>query len=108
MRPSRPTASDVDLAIRTLWSLSRSAFHNWPALEMTQIAICLAVIEGEVATEAQVVSGPGHKPADTDRVGLILGGLVLSAIRWMDDLDMSPHTYIRKAIAAQRMHVSDV
>jgi hypothetical protein len=110
MIPKAPVASDVERAIRTLCSLSRAAWQNWPNLEITQVAICLAVIEGEISEEAQAKNGwgEGHHCADMSRVGDILGGLVMSSIRWMDDLGLNPHEYIWKAIAAQRKYVSDV
>lgn len=100
--PQLPVTSDVDLAIRTLWSASRSTWHNWPRLEITQVALCLAVIEGDIAVAAEA------NDCDMDHVGVVLGGLVMSAIRWMDDLGLSPQTYIHKAISTQRKHVSDV
>lgn len=106
MAHNAPVTSDVDMAIRTLWSLGRSIWADWPDMQLTQIAICLAVIEGDISRQARA-----HEEGDTpdlEEVGRELGGLILSAIRWMDDLGLNPHDHIWKAIATQRKHVSDV
>lgn len=106
MAPNAPVTSDVDAAIRTLLSLGRSIWHNWPVMELTQVAICLAVIEGDVSRQAQAKEEGGEP--DMELVGQELGNLLLSIMRWMDDLRLNPHDYMHKAIVAQRKYVSDV
>lgn len=106
MSPNAPVASDVDMAIRTLWSVGRSIWHNWPTSDLTQIAICLAVLESDISREARAQT-EGDQP-NMNRVGHELSSLVLSILRWMDDLGLNPHEYMKKAIAAQQKFVSDV
>lgn len=76
----------------------------WPEkMTLKDIAICLTVITGDVARCAR----GALKDELKEDVGKELGNLVLSSLRWMQDLGLAPERCLEKALEAQRVYAAE-
>lgn len=75
-----------------------------PAMSLPHVALCAGVVAGDLARQARArVEG---RTIVLDSVATELGNLVVSAVRWADDLGLDPAVCIERAFDAQRTYVA--
>jgi hypothetical protein len=82
----------------TLADILAEARKIWPErMSLTDIAVCLTVVTGDVARCAR-----GAKKDFDEDIAKELGNLIASAVRWCDDLRRDPEDCVELALEAQR------
>jgi hypothetical protein len=100
-----PATSQVDEATRTLYQLGRSIWRGHGGNTLPYITTCLCVTVGDLQRETRKLYE--SKRPNMPVVGTELGNLVLSSIRWLDDLDLDPVHCIRVAAGTQRRYANE-
>lgn len=89
-----------DLTVAALVAEARTI---WPTVMTDQeIVVALTVTVGDVAR--QVRDTHEARPVDPQELRKELGNVVLSTLRWMDDLNLDPAECIALAFASQRAY----
>jgi len=71
-------------------------------MSLTHVAACAAVVAGDIARIARdAIEGAGSD----EGVARELGNLIVSAVRWADDLGFDPAQCVQEALSAQQRYV---
>lgn len=100
-----PTTAQVDKATETLYQLTRHIWRDHGTNMLPYVGTSLGVTVGNIQRQSQKLFD-GRRP-DMPTVGIELGNLVLSSIRWLGDLDLDPKQCIRVAAGSQRRYASE-
>ena len=90
-----PTLTELLREARTIWGQQRMA--------LPEVAIAAGVVCGDLCRCARDHQEGRHVSADD--LMRELGNLILSAVRWSDDLGLIPADCVTSAISAQRAYV---
>lgn len=84
-------------------SRARTIWANAPPVDADRLVVLLAVVLGDLARQGRARMEGG----DVDREALAkeLGNVLLSVVRWCDDLDLDPAGCVERAIKAQQVYV---
>jgi hypothetical protein len=69
------------------------------------IVTCAQVIVGDLARQVRNLKETGH--CDRDEIAKELGNLIVSAIRWADDLELDPENCVNRALEAQAAYTRE-
>lgn len=100
-----PTTAQVDKATETLYDLGRYIWRGHSNNMTPYIGTCLGIMVGDIHRQARKMF-EGRKP-DLPAVGIELGNIALSSIRWIGDLDLDPVHTMRVAAGTQRRYASE-
>lgn len=100
-----PATVQVDQVTETLYRLGRSIWQGHSTNMLPYVATCLGAVVGDIQRQARKMF-EGKRP-DFPAVGIELGNLALSSIRWMGDLELDPKQCVRVAAGAQRRYASE-
>lgn len=91
------------MTLNELLGLSRAIWRG-DRLGLPEISTCVAVVCGDLARQARAANE--GQPVDLAEAGKELGNLILSAVRWCDDLGLDPSECIAAAAEAQRAYAA--
>lgn len=91
-----PDPAELLAHARTIWG----DHHD----DLPTIAVALTVVTGDIARGARAAQE--GRPDAIGHVGKELGNLILSAVRWCDDLGLDPAECVARGAEAQRAYVA--
>lgn len=95
MSDQPPGMDEMLWGVRAIWGSRRMALRP--------IVTCLTVTVGDLAWQARAVDE--GRPVDREQVAKELGNLMLSARRWMADLDLDAEYCLELGMSAQIAYV---